>query len=166
MMCLEARRLAPRFLAMELPAQTEAELRAHLAACVGCRDALAESEPALALAWTLSAEPGPEDESFVGQVLAGVHQRAVERRLHGRKTRLAAAAAILVALLGGTAVVRQLTKPSTQATAVMPRPRPIEAEPAFIEVNQPGVRLYQITPASDSRQAIPVAFIVDPRLEL
>jgi len=167
MTCLEARRLAPRFLAMELPAEAERDLREHLATCQECRDAISEREPALALAWTLSAEPRPEDESFVGEVLAGVHQRALERRLHGRRSRLAAAAAaVLVTLFGGTAVVRQLTRPAAQVTAVAPLPRPAAAEPAFIEVNQPGVRLYQLTPASDSRQAIQVAFIVDPHLEL
>ncbi len=167
MSCLEARRLAPRFLAMELPSEAEGELREHLRACQDCRDALLEREPALGLAWALAAESGPEDESFVGEVLAGVHQRAVERRLHGRQARLAAAAAaLLVALLGGSAVVRQLTRPTAQVTAVAPRPRPVVAEPAFIEVNQPGVRLYQLTPVSDSRQAIQVAFIVDPHLEL
>lgn len=39
-------------------------------------------------------------------------------------------------------------------------------EPAFVEVDNAGVRLYQLTPASNSRGAIQVAFIVDPHLEL
>jgi hypothetical protein len=39
-------------------------------------------------------------------------------------------------------------------------------EPAFVEVDNAGVRLYQLTPTTNSHKAIQVAFIVDPRLEL
>jgi hypothetical protein len=52
------------------------------------------------------------------------------------------------------------------ATVAAPRPRPAAAEAAFIEVDGVGVRLYQFAPVSQSRDAIQVAFIVDPHLEL
>jgi hypothetical protein len=165
--CLEVRRLMPRFLALELPPEAERDLREHLRSCAGCRDALAEREPALGLAWALATEPGAQDDRFVGEVLAGVHQRSLERRLSGRQSRLLAAAAVLAAvLLGGTAVVQHFTRPTPQTVAISPASRPPAVEPAFVEVDDAGVRLYQLTPASQSREAIQVAFIVDPHLEL
>lgn len=165
--CLEARRLMPRFLALELSPETEKELRDHLRSCTGCRVELAEREPALGLAWALVTEPGAQDDRFVGEVLAGVHQRSLERRLSGRRSRVLAAAATLAAvLLGGTAVVRHFIRPAPQTVATSPASRPPAVEPAFVEVDDAGVRLYQLTPASQSREAIQVAFIVDPHLEL
>jgi len=50
--------------------------------------------------------------------------------------------------------------------AQVPQQRPPAVEPAFVEVDGAGVRLYQLTPTSQSREAIQVAFIVDPHLEL
>lgn len=165
--CLEARRLMPRFLALELSPETEKELRDHLRSCTSCRLELAEREPALDLAWALATDPGAQDDRFVGEVLAGVHQRSLERRLSGRRSRVLAAAATLAAvLLGGTAVVRHFTRPAPQTVAASPAFRPPAVEPAFVEVDDAGVRLYQLTPASQSREAIQVAFIVDPHLEL
>jgi predicted anti-sigma-YlaC factor YlaD len=165
--CLEVRRLAPRFLALELPPEAEGELREHLRSCEACREAMAEREPALRVAWAMAAEPSPEDDRFVGEVLAGVHQRALEHRLSGRRSRLLGVAATAAAvLLGGTVVVRELTRPVPSAVAQVPQKRPPAAEPAFVEVDGAGVRLYQLTPTSQSREAIQVAFIVDPHLEL
>ena len=74
-----------------------------------------------------------------------------------------------MAVLGGTAVVRQLSAPpasSAAAALAATRPQSAAAEPAFIEVEDAGVRLYQLAPAAQSRDAIQVAFIVDPHLEL
>jgi hypothetical protein len=171
MTCLEARRLVPRFLAMDLSTEVERELREHLAACPDCRSRLAQREPELPLAWTLAAAPGPEDEAFVGEVMAQIHQRRLERRLGGRRGKaLAAAAALLLTLLGGTAVIRRLSHTAPPVVAQSPsraaRVRPVPSDPAFVEVDNAGVRLYQLTPASQSRGTIQVAFIVDPHLEL
>ena len=63
-------------------------------------------------------------------------------------------------------VVREITRPAPPAVAQVPSQRPPVIEPAFVEVDEVGVRLYQLTPTSQSREAIQVAFIVDPHLEL
>jgi hypothetical protein len=165
--CLEVRRLMPRLLALELTPEAESGLRDHLRACQGCREVLAAREPATALAWTLAGEPEPGDDRFAGEVLAGIHQRSLERRLSGRRWRLVTAAAVFTTLLlGGTVVVRHFSTLTPAAVAEAPQARVPVVEPAFVEVDEAGVRLYQLTPASQSREAIQVAFIVDPHLEL
>ena len=165
--CLEARRLVPRLIELELPDGLESEMRAHLRTCDECRGFAAEREPALVLALRVGVQQEPEDDRFVGVVLAGVLQRALERRLSGRRSRLlAAAAALAVVLLGGTVVLRHLETPLSHARVEASRTQPNVAEPAFVEVDEAGVRVYQLSPASQSREAIQVAFIVDPHLEL
>lgn len=62
MSCLEARRLAPRFVALELAPELERELRGHLAGCAACREAVIGRDPALAFAWTVATEPGQLDD--------------------------------------------------------------------------------------------------------
>ncbi|MBZ5587083.1 MAG: zf-HC2 domain-containing protein [Acidobacteriia bacterium] len=172
MSCLEARRLAPRFVALELAPELERELRAHLAGCLACRDVVTARDPALTFAWAVATKPGPpDDERFVGEVMAQIHQRRLERKMVRVRSRLlAAAAALLVAFFGGAVVVRQLVKPAAtadvQASAVASHTRPVAADPAFVEVDGDGVWLYELTPASQSGDAIQVAFIVDPHLEL
>lgn len=172
MNCLEARRLAPRFAAMDLPREEETELREHLAICAACRQAASEREPVFGLAAALASAPGPEDDHFVGEVMAEIHQRRLERTLSRRRSRVLAAAAVALTLLGGATVVRQVVRPARQVVARAPvaiahPPAPVAAiEPAFVEVDNAGVRLYQLTPTSKSRGAIQVAFIVDPHLEL
>ena len=171
MTCLETRRRLPRFVAMELGAAEEREVREHLGGCAGCRQVATAHEPALVLAGALAVAPGPEDDRFVGEVMAAIHQRRLERRLASRRSRLlaAAAAAVSVVLLGGVTVVRELTHHSrpllAQGSAVVVRPA-ARPEPAFVEVDNAGARVYQLTAASSSRRAVQVAFIVDPHLEL
>jgi len=169
--CLEARRLAPRFVSLELDAATEREVREHLSGCAPCREAVVGSDPALALAWAAAAAQEPaDDERFVGEVMAQIHQRRLERRLVRSRARLLAAAAVLVAVLGGALAVRQLAVPSGDGVARVTAPaapaRAAAPDPAFVEVDGSGAWLYQMTPASDSRDAVQVAFIVDPHLEL
>ncbi len=172
MNCREARRLMPRLAAMDLRRQVEQELREHLAACPPCRQAAVEREPVLDLAAALAAGPGLEDDRFVGEVMAEIHQRRLERTLPGRRSRVLAVAAVVLALLGGATVVRQVARPARKVVArapvtiAHPPARAATMEPAFVEVDNAGVRLYQLTPASNSRGTIQVAFIVDPHLEL
>jgi predicted anti-sigma-YlaC factor YlaD len=171
MSCLEARRLAPRYVALELAPEAEREVREHLIGCATCREAVIGGDPALAFAWTVAAEPGPpDDERFVGEIMAQIHQRRLERKLVRVRSRLLAAAAVLVAMTGGGLVVRQLARPAAdtvvRAAAVAPDARTTATVPAFVEVDNSGAWLYQLTPASESSDAIQVAFIVDPHLEL
>jgi predicted anti-sigma-YlaC factor YlaD len=170
--CLEAHRLMPRLEAMDLPRQVEVALREHLAVCPACRQTAAAREPGFDLAAALASSPGLEDDRFVGEVMAEIHQRRLERSLGRRRSRLLAAAAVVLALLGGATVVRQVARPARQVVArapvtiAHPPARVATMEPAFVEVDNAGVRLYQLTPTSNSRGAIQVAFIVDPHLEL
>ncbi len=165
--CLEVRRLTPRLVALDLPPESEAAVRDHLRACAACRDLVAARAPALALALRMNAGGGPEDDRFVGEVLAGVHQRSIERRLSRRRSRIVASAAAIAALmLGGTTVVSHLERRAPRPVAAAARAQAPVVEPAFVEVDEAGVRLYQLTPTSQSREAIQVAFIVDPHLEL
>jgi len=165
MVCHEVQRRRGAFLALELPFETESEVRQHLVGCRECRDAFAAQEPILELVWRLPQDAGGEDESFVAGVLAGVHQRTLERRLGRRRRRwLGVAAALLVSALAGYAGWRRASVPEPLPVAKVAPARPPAAEPAFVEVQGEGVRLYQLTPSS--REAVQVAFIVDPHLEL
>jgi len=163
--CREVRRIAGRYLALDLDRDTEATVRAHLHECHECRAAYLEREPTLAFAWSLAAVAGPTDESFIGEVLAGLRQRQVERRLHGHRRWLAAAAAVAVTLLGGTATVRLIMRASNPVVAHRSSPERPLGEPAVVEVNGAATRLYRFTVASSSEAPVQVAVVVDPRLE-
>jgi hypothetical protein len=163
--CRDVRRQLATFLELTLEPATEAGVRRHLAGCPECRGALAEREAVTALALQLGEIEVPDDPRFVGEVMAGVHQRRVEHRLtHRRRGWMAVAAGLVLALLGGWAMLR----PSAPLphTAVVARPQPPAAaiEPAFVEVEGEGVRLYQLDTAALG--AVKVAFVVDPHLEL
>jgi len=171
--CDEVRRLAGRFLALELTADEEAGVREHLARCQACRDWIVNEEPSQALVWSLGAADAAEDDRFVGEVMAGIHQRRLEKGLGPRHRYLALAAGLLVALLGGTVVLRRAAVPgaamlaqATPAPTARAAGQPSHRAPAFVEVDKAGVRLYQLTPASDERNAVQMAFIVDPHVEL
>lgn len=164
MTCSEVARLQEAFLALELDPATEADVRLHLHACAGCRTALGEAEPAVALALRLAEKDVTADTAFVGEVLAGVHQRAFERRFAGRRRRwLAVAAALALTVLGGWAVLRQ-SGTANEGVTEATRTTPLAVEPAFVEVEGDGVRLYQFD--ASPQGAVKVAFIVDPQLEL
>jgi hypothetical protein len=171
--CLEVHRLADRFLALELERGAEAEVRAHLDGCASCREMLISLEPAQRVVGFGSAIRGDEDDRFVSEVMAGIHQRRLERTLGHRRRYLAVAAAILVAVLGATIAVRRLTPPAhttvAQATAAAAPTAPARvarSAPAFVEVDRAGVRLYQLTADAGSNTPVQVAFIVDPNVEL
>jgi hypothetical protein len=163
MSCVETRRLTPRLVGLDLPGDQEQAVREHLTGCGGCRRELMLREPALAMALLLAGGPVSDtDDFFVSDVMSSVRQRQLERRLTGRRRRwLAVAAAALLALLGGTTALRHQWRPGTVVAASA---RTTVSEPAFVEVDGPDVRLYQLTSAS--REAVQVAFVVDPHLEL
>lgn len=156
------------FLALSLDPATECDVRLHLAGCRTCRAAAVALDPVQALALALAGAPAPSDDAFISEVMAGVHQRRVERRLPAsRRWWLAAAAAVLVVVGGGTLAMR-LQIPGTP-TSVAEQPGADAApavEPAFVQVEGEGVRLYQVHPTSPEGRSLRVAFVVDPRLEL
>ena len=120
----------------------------------------------MAFALRLSEIDVPEDATFVSEVLGGIHQRRVESRLgHRGRGALAAAAALLVAILGGWALLRDrgMVQPADVAAGLQPAPS-VVVESAFVEVEGAGVRLYQLD--ATPQDAVKVAFIVDPQLEL
>jgi hypothetical protein len=61
-----------------------------------------------------------------------------------------------------TGIVASVPAP-TAAPAVTQK---AEVEPAFVEIEGEGVRLYQVSTAQSAATNVQVAFIVDPRLVL
>ena len=162
--CREVGALRGAFLGLELEAVREAEVRGHLRTCPACAAELAAVEPAAALALRLAAVEVPDDPAFVAAVLGGIHQHRVEGRLfHRRRGALAAAAALLVAVLGGWALVRGRGPAQPAELQARGRAAAASVEPAFVEVEGAGVRLYQF---DDQQHETRVALIVDPQLEL
>ncbi|MGC8916415.1 MAG: zf-HC2 domain-containing protein [Thermoanaerobaculum sp.] len=135
-----------------------ARVRAHLRSCSACRALLWRQDPSLAMAVTLEVAE-PRDERFVDDVLAGIHQRRVERALARKKRLRRMAAAAVVAAALGAAYFRPAPRPQVAVTAPVPAHPP---EP-FVEVEGEGVRVYQLA-TEDSR--VQVAFIVSPSVEL
>ncbi len=170
--CVEIRLLVPRFVDLSLDAPEEREVRDHLRGCRACRALVAEGEPALGLAVAMTDEPFDDCDDFTAGVLAGVHQRSVERTLSSRRRRwLMSVAAAVLLLLGGAEIRQRIEAPTAPAPALVAEARPAvrpatgpASDPAFIEVEGEDVRVYQF--ASASKDAVQVAFIVDPHLEL
>ena len=164
--CREVSRLRGAFLALELDRGREAEVRGHILECSACGAELAAVDMAAAFALRLGEIDVPEDATFVSEVLGGIHQRRVESSLiHRRRGTLAAAAALVVAILGGWVLLRDrgTVQPADVAARLRPAPAAV-VESAFVEVEGAGVRLYQLD--ATPQDTVQVAFIVDPQLEL
>jgi len=167
MTCKETRRLQARFFAMELAAEQEAEVRDHLETCRECRRAYANAEPSFAFAAALRrTNASDEGATFVSEVMAGVRQRRSEQAVapHRRRLPLSLAAAAVLTLAAGLLLVRGPMGPDEQRAAVDGAAASAAVEPALVEVEGEGVRIYQL--ASDGEGAVQVAFIVDPQMEL
>ncbi|MFN3413224.1 MAG: zf-HC2 domain-containing protein [Thermoanaerobaculum sp.] len=162
MSCRTVRGWLPAYLADSLGEEERQEFRAHVRNCPGCRRWLWQQEATVALALALPARDTADGE-FVDEVLAGIHQRRVERALARKKRtwrRAAAAAAALLAL--GLAYERWPRSPQPQVVA-----QPVQEKPApepFVEVEGEGVRVYQLASGGDARTQ--VALIVSPSVEL
>lgn len=166
MPCQEVRRLAERFVALELPRDDEHAVRRHLRECRECRDYLLEREPALLFAVGPVDDPVQVDDAFVAGVLGGVSERRLERALRSRRRRwMAAAAALLLAVLGGLGGLRLMgSKAGVVAAVAVPEPAGQNDEPPTVTFEGDDVRLYQVSLAGDP--GVQVAFMVDPNLEL
>jgi predicted anti-sigma-YlaC factor YlaD len=163
MKCSEARRLQPRFFALELPATAEAAVREHLETCEPCRESFATSEPAFALAWTLGRSTPSEAPGFVTDVLAGIRQRRFERRVatHRRRWLTAAAAALLFVATAVT--VREARKVEVAGAPTTATLTVAHSEAPLVDIEGKGVRVYEIT--GSVKDTVRVAFVVDPNAE-
>jgi predicted anti-sigma-YlaC factor YlaD len=167
MTCNEARRLRARFFAMDLAAEHEAEVSRHVDACAECRGVFATSEPSFGMALALRrGAPVGDSRAFVAEVMAGLRQRRSERTLESRRRRwpLSLAAAALLTLATGLVLTLGPGSFSGQRAAGRSIADEGAVEPALVEVEGEGVRVYQL--ATDGEGAIRVAFIVDPQMEL
>jgi len=166
MSCQEVRRLAERFVAMELPHGDEHAVRQHLQGCRECRELYLVREPALLFALEPLSGEAVEDDAFVAGVLGGVRERRLERVFRLRRQRwMAAAAVVAMVVLGGLGGLK-LGAPKPDVVtggAVAARPEPAD-DPPFVTVEGDDVSLYQVTLASEP--GVQVAFVVDPNLEL
>jgi predicted anti-sigma-YlaC factor YlaD len=164
--CAEVVGRLEAFVGLDLQGDEETEVRDHLRACAACRDRYVAAEPTLVLSLPLAAVPAPEDDFFVSGVLAGIHQRRVERQVtsHGRWW-LGAAAAVLLAVMGSTVLYLRV-QGGGATTPSMIAEGSTSVELASVEVDGEGVRLYQLTVPSRDVRDVQVAFIVNPQLEL
>jgi predicted anti-sigma-YlaC factor YlaD len=170
--CARALELLPSFLDLDLEADTERALREHLTSCRACRERYVEAEPALLFSLAQPGESATDADAFVSSVLSGVHQARFESRTRARRVRgfLALAAGAVLAV--SAALTYRMVGPKAMvAVTTVPTAAPVEtadagAEPAFVEVEGEGVRLYQVSSVGTSGKSVQVAFIVDPHLEL
>lgn len=162
--CAEIRPLLDRYLALDLVSEQERDVRRHIESCSECRASFVRRDPLAGFAARLADADVASDESFVAEVMAGIHQHRIENRLHHRGRRwLAAAAAVVLALVGGFLALRRENVGSV-ARGMVEDAGPAAAEAAFVEVEGDGVRVYQF--AGPTHEGVQVALVIDPRLEL
>jgi len=168
--CVKIKGVRAAFVALDLPEAEEREVREHVRTCESCRSefVLAESALLFALRATGGSTAFGDEEDFVKGVMTGIRQRNVEQRVERRGSvwRAGAAAAVLLVVALGSG--RLLMSPAREARmAVVDQVLVQDAEtadPVFFEVEGRGVRLYQYTTGGE--RPIPVAFVVDPSVEL
>lgn len=170
MRCEQVVRERAAFLALSLPTEGEAAVRAHLRVCSHCRKVFVAAEPALMFA--VGAEPPVpalgDDESFVSGVMTGVRQRVLERRLGRRRpgwrTGMAAAILVMVAASSGRMLLRSPDPLAGSRSDRIAARGPEYPDSVLSEVEGDGVRYYQLT--TDGEKALAMAFVVDPSIEL
>lgn len=164
--CSEVLAIRERFIALELEPGVEREVREHLGGCPACRQAFVAAEPSLVMSLALATAPPAEDEPFVTEVLSGIRQRRLERRSGGpRRWWIGVAAAAVLAIMGSTATYLRLQGGSGVPSTVVAE-NAEQVEPALVEVEGDGLRLYQLTATGPDGAEVQVAFVVDPSLEL
>ncbi len=171
--CEQVRERLRGFLDLELESAVESAVRAHLASCRECREAYIAAEPSLLLSVGQAQPVAVDDATFVASVMGGIHQSRLDafERKHAMR-RYLAVAAVAVLSLTATLAYRVTVAPTTTvavaptAVPLSPVGRSADVEPAFVEVEGEGVRLYQVATGGTSTPNVQVAFVVDPSLEL
>lgn len=167
MRCNDVSELIDAYLADALDEPRRTALRGHLRSCGCCREAAVRTDPSLLFVAAPTGEPDPgRVEDITRAVLMQVRQQRLQRRLGHRRSWLAAAAAVVVSLIGiaGWRLLApgDASEPAAVAAQVAEAPSP----PPRIEVDMAGegVRVYQYADQQDGDTA--VTFIVNPQLEL
>ena len=169
MQCGEFRDALDQYLGDVLDESRRDSFRRHIRSCPECRSWALRVEPTMAFA---SVEPPPPNPDRVAactaSVMTQIRQQRLSRELRPRRGKwLPAAAAVLVAVLGGAGwwLVRE-NRASMPASAVEVRdPSGQESLPPRVQVNMSdeGVRVYQFADDEDSDTAM--YYIVNPALE-
>jgi anti-sigma factor RsiW len=167
MRCSDVPELLDAYLADALDEPRRSAFRSHLRSCASCREAALRTDPTLLFAAAPAGEPDPARvEELARSVMAQVRQQRMQRRLGHRPAWLAAAAAVVLALVGIAGW--RLLSPGTATAPAVTAARAAEAPspPPRIEVDMAGegVRVYQYADQQDGDTA--VIFIVNPQLEL
>ncbi len=167
MRCSDVPELLDAYLADALDEPRRTALRGHLRSCGRCREAAVRTDPSLLFVAAPPGEPDPgRIEDVTRAVLMQVRQQRLQRRLGHRRPWLAAAAAVVLSLIGiaGWRLLApgSASEPATMGAQVAEAPSP----PPRIEVDMAGegVRVYQYADQQDGDTA--VTFIVNPQLEL
>jgi len=167
MRCSDVPELLDAYLADALDEPRRTALRSHLRSCGRCREAAVRIDPSLLFVAAPPGEPDPgRIEDVTRAVLMQVRQQRLQRRLGHRRPWLAAAAAVVLSLIGiaGWRLLApgSASEPAAMGAQVAEAPSP----PPRIEVDMAGegVRVYQYADQQDGDTA--VTFIVNPQLEL
>ena len=167
MRCADLPEILDAYLADALDEPRRAAVRSHLRSCERCREAALDADPTLLFVAAPPADPdAARVEDLTRAVVAQIRQQRLQRRLGHRRPWLAAAAAVVLSLIGiaGWRLLApgSASEPAAMGAQVAEAPSP----PPRIEVDMAGegVRVYQYADSQDGDTA--VTFIVNPQLEL
>jgi hypothetical protein len=143
--------------------------RNHLGSCIHCRRAALQEDPTLLFGANFSFAPNEERvERCTQAVVSEIRQDRLKQRLGTRRRRwLAAAAAVLVAIVGGAVwrIADHYGEMTPSEVAEASRPEHASPPPRVeVDMTGDGVRVYQFAEEDDGDSA--VYFIVNPALEL
>lgn len=162
--------LIEAYLADDLDDLRRRGFRDHLGSCRECRDKAIEADCSLILSAAPRREEDPQKIEAVTQAVMGqIRQQRIERRLRRPRRRwLAAAAMVVVALMGVTGWRVLSSGDGNETTLTVAEVNAVErtAPPPRLEVDMAGegVRVYQYADDDDGDTA--VYFIVNPAMEL
>jgi predicted anti-sigma-YlaC factor YlaD len=145
--------------------------RQHLNGCASCREWALNEEPTLIFSTAEQSPASPAKvEECVTAVTALIRQDRLSRKLPARRVQpwLAVAAAVLIAIAGGTLWMQGNGENGTVPTAELSTPDASQPEspPPEVEVDMDGegIRVYHFATEDDANVA--ATFIVNPALEL